>query len=67
MSDCICAHIRGVKLLCVVARAHFLVLCPFTVCADEVIAICCTPLQGFEGGWTEKCYPIQGSAIEANR
>mmetsp|Transcript_8743 Transcript_8743/g.26158 ORF Transcript_8743/g.26158 Transcript_8743/m.26158 type:complete len:819 (+) Transcript_8743:109-2565(+) len=24
-------------------------------------------LQGFEGGWTEKCYPIQGSAIEANR
>lgn len=24
-------------------------------------------LQGFEEGWTERCYPIQGSAIEANR
>ena len=24
-------------------------------------------LQGFEEGWTEQCYPIQGSAIEANR
>lgn len=24
-------------------------------------------MQGFEPGWTEACYPIQGSAIEANR